>query len=579
MTKSARLAGITRPTIIIGASLLLVIGGLAYWLLADGEETATTFAVVETVDRGTVSSGIQTTGQIVAAQKLDLNVYKQAARIEAVNVQNGGRVEKGQVLISFDKSSASVAAQSSRVAVTEAALSLAEAKENATDPNTQLRTLQNDIAALDTSIAQAQKDKVTAYRTYLNADLSTEPSAEQTVDKTRPILSGLYTGTTEGEYRIRVYKSNADSGYSFQTSGLESYIGVVYPGTAVPLGSRGLTISFPSDLRHDDGWIVAVPNVRTGAIVENKDTYNKAIANLDKSIEGYRVDQANKKQELENLSRTDTSTYRDLTVSKAEAELAKAQVSLSENYEVVREQDIIAPFSGTIDGLENVVVGASPTRESTDSISFGTLISDEFLVTFSLGAVDVTKVKVGQKVIVTVPSFPNTEPLTAVITEISSLPEGNETAQYEVKAALSVGESSIPLREGILADIEVVQEEVAGVLRIPVSALSFAIGKTTVQVVEGLSEEQQETASRLGIVRLSEGTLPSYPVEVTVGVRGSYWAEIKSGLDEGMLIVVSKTEEDASAVQTNVRFGGPPPEGGGNGGEGGAQRTERVQPN
>ena len=113
----------------------------------------------------------------------------------------------------------------------------------------------------------------------------------------------------------------------------------------------------------------------------------------------------------------------------------------------------------------------------------------------------------------------------------------------------------------------------------PVSALSFAIGKTTVQVVEGLSEEQQETASRLGIVRLSEGTLPSYPVEVTVGVRGSYWAEIKSGLDEGMLIVVSKTEEDASAVQTNVRFGGPPPEGGGNGGEGGAQRTERVQPN
>ncbi len=50
-------------------------------------EEPVSFYVVDAVERGEVTSGIQTTGDIVAAQKLDIDVYKQLSRIDVVNVQ------------------------------------------------------------------------------------------------------------------------------------------------------------------------------------------------------------------------------------------------------------------------------------------------------------------------------------------------------------------------------------------------------------------------------------------------------------------------------------------------------------
>jgi hypothetical protein len=42
--------------------------------------------VVEQVGRGDVTSGIETTGEIAVAQKLDLDVYKKISGIDLVNV-------------------------------------------------------------------------------------------------------------------------------------------------------------------------------------------------------------------------------------------------------------------------------------------------------------------------------------------------------------------------------------------------------------------------------------------------------------------------------------------------------------
>ena len=73
----------------------MLVGGAIGWyfgLFTKSAATTDTFAVIETVGKGTVSLGIQTSGTIVAAEKLNLDVYKQARRIEAVNVVNAGHV-------------------------------------------------------------------------------------------------------------------------------------------------------------------------------------------------------------------------------------------------------------------------------------------------------------------------------------------------------------------------------------------------------------------------------------------------------------------------------------------------------
>ena len=205
--------------------------------------------------------------------------------------------------------------------------------------------------------------------------------------------------------------------------------------------------------------------------------------------------------------------------------------------------------------MENVVVGATPTGGTSDTINLGTLISDEFLTTFSLGATDVAKVAVGQKVKVTVTSFSEQPVFEAVITQISSLPESTGVAQYEVQALLTYDRNTaeLTLREGMLADIEVVEEEESDALRVPTSAVTYELGQPKVTVVDQLTEEQQQQASRIGIVRTEGLAINTYDVEVEVGIVGQYFVEILNGLNEGDIISVSSLTDsnvdDESVVQ------------------------------
>ncbi len=57
---------------------VLLFAGVAYYFLIYRASTTAveseSFYVIDTVERGEVSSGIETTGEIIAAQKLDLDV-------------------------------------------------------------------------------------------------------------------------------------------------------------------------------------------------------------------------------------------------------------------------------------------------------------------------------------------------------------------------------------------------------------------------------------------------------------------------------------------------------------------------
>jgi multidrug efflux pump subunit AcrA (membrane-fusion protein) len=153
------------------AIVAVAAGGLYYYFqifLAEDTASATSFYVVETVERGEVTSGIQTTGNIIAAQKLDIDVYKQLSRIDVVNVKNGSHVEEGNVLFSFDKNDAYVDTQSAKVGVVEAELALQEEQTSATDPNTQIRTKENQIVGYKKTIADSLQDIKDANRDFLN---------------------------------------------------------------------------------------------------------------------------------------------------------------------------------------------------------------------------------------------------------------------------------------------------------------------------------------------------------------------------------------------------------------------------
>lgn len=543
------------------------IAGYSVWQ-SDSTAEVESFSVVQAVGRGKVSSGIETTGEIVAAQKLDLDVYKQMSRIDVVNIQNGSHVEEGDVLISFDKSDASVEARSAAVSKAEAELNLETAREDVGDQNTEIRTLENQIAGYKKSIEDARQD-------FLNESLEINPVSNSTMNKTRPTISGRYV-QEGGQYRVLVAEAELNDRYKiessliykvFDSSGLISEHELIY-GIATPIADTGLKITFTSAMNPEtsDKWEMLVPNTEVSTYAESKADYEKTVRDLEVSL-------ANAEQDLVDLKQTDSSAYRNLDVEKAKLSLSEAQQRLSENYEAIKERDIIAPFAGSVQDMENVVVGATPTGGTEDSISLGTLISDEYLATFTLDAADAAKVSVGQKVSVTVTSYANQPQFEATITEISSLPAEGGVAQYDVSAKLDYDAKTAEtvLREGMLADIVVVQEEKADALRVPTSAITYEEGRPTVQVVDMLTEEQQQQFDQMGIVRTVDTALATYPVTVELGIEGRYYTEILSGLEEGDLILTTATTLETSESTVNTGFG--PPAGGAvriqNGGNGG----------
>jgi len=554
-----------------GALVVVAFVGMVYTYFFGGEEESIASAkVVETVEAGTVSTSIETTGEIVAAEILDLDVYKLDARIDELGVSNGAHVEEGDLLFAFDQSDVAIEIAASQIDVEEAQLALSIQQEESGDINTTIASLKNEITQLETDLSQYGDDKETALRDFLNKNIEAVPTDErykQQVSDTAPTLGGVYNSTEKGEYHLVVYASGEESGYSYKLSGLEGGVYPVYVGKEVNLGTRGLTITFSANgLSAKDEWVISLPNTEAPEYPDNLDDYNDAIERINESIESDTVSLANKKTQLAQAQRGDTSFQRELSVETASLAVSRAQVDLQDKIDQQGERYIEAPFSGTVTGMDNVVVGATPTNDSSDPVTFGSLISDEFHASFSLGASDIDKVYVGQKVEVTLTSISGSEPLMAEIVEVSSLPDSSTVAQYGVLALVTEVPEGINLRDGMLADIAIIQEEKEDVVRVPSSAVSYDGTQAQVTVLMDLSDQELKQVERMGILRVTDtSAFTSYKQDVEIGLVGQYYVEILSGLEEGTIIEVSSvsvsSDEDTSVVD-DARMG--PGGGGGN---------------
>lgn len=542
---------IKRHKIISGLILIVIISISSFFIFRKNPtDKVQTFSVVQKISKGTVSSGIETTGKILAAQKLNLDVYKKKSRIDVVNIKNGDHVEAGKVLVSFDKGDASVSARTSAISVTEAELKLKNVVENADSPNNQIRTLENKIKEYKESIANA-------YKNFLNTDIKLDSMNYATKNKTRPTLSGKYI--KEGEnYRILIDVPSFNDRYRieslliykvYDSSGRISEHELIY-NIATPIADTGLYITFNKTINPEvgDKWQILVPNTGIYTHSETKKNYEEMVRGLEVNLE-------NAKQDLTNLTQVNSSAYRNLDVEQAELSLAAAKQRLSENYSSINERNIIAPFAGSVQDMENVVVGATPTGGSEDSISLGTLVSDEYIVTFTLDATDIAKIKTGQKVEVTITSYPNQPKFNATISEISSLPASSGVAQYDVKAKLDYDAKTadITIREGMLSNVVIIQEEKENVLRVPTSAIVYEEGKPVIKIVDSLNEEQQQQFEKLGIVRVGNVELVTYSSEVQLGVGGRFYTEILSGAEDGMKILITETKNTSVDSRATVR--------------------------
>jgi len=200
------------------------------------------------------------------------------------------------------------------------------------------------------------------------------------------------------------------------------------------------------------------------------------------------------------------------TLSAQEARIRGLQATLM-NYDAqIAKSVIVAPFAGIVT-RQNAKLGET----IAPNVSVVSLMSDGiFKIIANVPEVDVAKVSVEDEAHVTLDAYGSDQSFTAVVSQIDpaeTVLEGVST----YKVTLRFNQPDPRIRSGMTANIDISTEKSAGVLYVPLRAITTRDGNKFVRVPYGLGEKE---------------------VSVVLGLRGSDGhIEVLSGLSEGETVI------------------------------------------
>jgi macrolide-specific efflux system membrane fusion protein len=191
----------------------------------------------------------------------------------------------------------------------------------------------------------------------------------------------------------------------------------------------------------------------------------------------------------------------------------------------LRYTRVLAPMDGTVTerGIQSGEVVTPGVQASFDGKSLMT-ISDlsTLLVKADLNQIDVAKIKLGQKVTVTLDALPG-KTYEAAITKIapaSITPKDKQVDVFPVEATLT--KSDLAIKPGMTADVRIHIEKKEHVLALPIEAV--------------VKEGPKQFVSK--VVSLPNGKQKTDKTEVAVGARNDREMEISSGIKEGDKVLI-----------------------------------------
>jgi membrane fusion protein, macrolide-specific efflux system len=247
--------------------------------------------------------------------------------------------------------------------------------------------------------------------------------------------------------------------------------------------------------------------------------------------------------EDQRAAATTTSGIRQsrIAIYNARTSVSQAAQSRTDLAAQIKAATLTAPIDGVVSAV-NVTAGFD--APSGDAI---VVSSRTYNVTASVVESDLTSVKVGQKVAITVSAV--NASLTGTVASVALAPSTTSGSSSVVSypVTISVDGTNSNLRAGMSANVSITVNQATNVLVVPTSALSGSNGNYAARV--------------LG----ANNAVSAVPVEV--GLVTTSGAEITSGLSEGQTVVTGTVSNTTTTpgTTTNNRGGGL---GGGFGGGG-----------
>lgn len=540
-------------------AVLVVLGGGYYAYRSNQSAVPTTSYVSAKVERGTLTVSVSSTGEVDVTNQVEVKP-KGSGDVVSVPVVNGQAVKAGTVLAQLDTSDALKTVRDAQSSLDSAKLALAKLEQSADALS--LLQAQNSLDQAKESKQTTLDDLANTYENGFNKVANTFLTLPAVMSGLQDALYGLSLGSggqsnkyfyvnevERTDSRVIQYANDASVAYetarsaydaSFthyksinRSSGvvtIEALISETYTTTrlvAEAVKSTTNLVQFYVDklsersLKPSAGATVYLNSLNSytgqmSSALSDLLSVQTSIQNDKTSLVGADRSIAEKTESLVKLKAgadpLDVKTQQ-LSIQQRENTLADARAALS-------DYTVRAPFGGVVAQV-SVKVGDA----ASSGTAVATLVTTQRLANVSLNEVDVAKVKVGQKVVL---SFEAIDGLTEVgqVADIATIGTTSQgVVSYAVKINFAGQDERI--RDAMSVSANIITDVRQDVLMVPSSAVKTQGGRTYVQVlVSGVP--QQKT--------------------VEVGLANDSMIEVVSGVQEGDEVVTQTITSGATST-------------------------------
>jgi len=556
---------LSKRTIIIAVVVLLVGGGV----FAATRKPKTTYET-EKIDRGTVLEEVSVTGSVSSMRNISL-VPEVSARVTKLHVDEGSSVAAGDILVELDARDTYARIASQRAAVDVARARLAELVAGATPQ--ELALAQAAVATAVSKRDAAVAAKADAEQNAANVEAKTSVSMEGKLrsfllaydsalidarDAMERLTSPLFEATSDNllistiNVRAESDAKSTRSEAKLRFSDLESSIASAKNGgdAASALAAyAAVNVDLASIMNHLTK-VREMLNYTSGVSSTTLATYQLNVSTALNSLTGamsalsasrsdVELQQRSSATEISNAASalTDatfavetsgkallqaqadldlkTSGNRKEVVAAQRAQVSAAEATLLSLETELSKRRLVAPIDGTVTEVK-VEIGES-VQPGVVAVSLQA--KGNFEIVTNISEIDIGKVHVGDPVHVTLDAFPRSQTWTGKVLSINPAEKVVEgVIFYETHVVFD--QEDARLRSGMTANLTIETDRRENVLRVPLRGLKERREKTYVDVLENGAPVERE---------------------IVVGVQNTDHAELVSGLDEGVEVVVGSS--------------------------------------
>ncbi len=563
-------------------TLIIIVGiifvGYKVRAATTGASTAPKY-VFAAASKGSLVVSVTASGQVSASNQIDIKP-KASGDVVWLPITAGQIVHAGQALVSLDARDAQKSLRDAELGVESAKLSLAKLQE----PADSLSTTQSTDAVAEATDAET-KSYTDAFAAVENTfiDLPTMMTSLQTMLVGSPTGSGGASDISTYADTLSHYDTNV---YSLRDAVLKAYANARTSYDTTFSAYSGLSrASSVDDIKKilnqtsDTATLIAQAIRATSDFLSNaKDqmtSHSVSVpANLTSNLGavlGYTTTINAHVTALINAENTILSAERTLTektaandkpiagvdaldIQSAELAVTRAENTLADAQATLNDYTIRAPFDGTI---ARVAINKYDTVSSGTTIA--TIITTKKIAEVSLNEVDVSKIKVGEKVTLSFDAIDGLS-IAGQVAEVDTIGTTSQgVVTYNVKISFDTQDDRV--KSGMSVSAAIITDVKQDVVVVPASAVKSMSGQSYVQEPAALLSPADLAA--VGGITLAQAP-KNVPVET--GLSNDTETEIVSGVNEGDQIVVRTiTITKTTTAAAPSLFGAGSSRGGGGG--------------